>query len=76
MNCEFFRATAAKKPARTHAIDRTRVYATGHSHGSVMTQVLAMAMPRGIRGGRRPVRVLFFKGSDMDIRALPEIRKP
>ena len=40
---EFFRAMLEKTCA-AHAIDRSRVYATGHSHGSVMTQVLAMAM--------------------------------
>ena len=51
MNSEFFRAML-KKTCAAHAIDRSRVYATGHSHGSVMTQVLAMAMKRGIRGGR------------------------
>lgn len=40
---QFFR-TMLEKICAAHAIDRSRVYATGHSHGSVMTQVLAMAM--------------------------------
>ena len=34
-----------RRVAEEHAIDLTRVYATGHSQGSMMVQALAMGMP-------------------------------
>lgn len=40
----FFR-TLLEKTCADHAVDRTRVYVTGHSHGSMMTQSLALGMP-------------------------------
>ena len=68
---EFFRAMLEKTCA-AHAIDRSRVYATGHSHGSVMTQVLAMAMSE-VFAAVAPCSGIVFQMPDMNIRALPEI---
>lgn len=68
---EFFRAML-KKTCAAHAIDRSRVYATGHSHGSVMTQVLAMAMSE-VFAAVAPCSGIVFQMPDMNIRALPEI---
>lgn len=68
---EFFRAMLEKTCA-SHAIDRSRVYATGHSHGSVMTQVLAMAMGE-MFAAVAPCSGIVFQIPDMNIRSLPEI---
>lgn len=68
---EFFR-TMLEKTCAAHAIDRSRVYATGHSHGSVMTQVLAMAMSE-VFAAVAPCSGIVFQMPDMNIRALPEI---
>ena len=68
---EFFRAMLEKTCAE-HAIDRSRVYATGHSHGSVMTQVLAMAMSE-VFAAVAPCSGIVFQMPDMNIRSLPEI---
>ena len=68
---EFFRAML-KKTCAAHAIDRSRVYATGHSHGSVMTQVLVMAMSE-VFAAVAPCSGIVFQMPDMNIRALPEI---
>lgn len=68
---EFFRAMLEKTCA-ANAIDRSRVYATGHSHGSVMTQVLAMAMSE-VFAAVAPCSGIVFQMPDMNIRALPEI---
>lgn len=68
---EFFCAMLEKTCA-AHAIDRSRVYATGHSHGSVMTQVLAMAMSE-VFAAVAPCSGIVFQMPDMNIRALPEI---
>lgn len=38
----FFRSLIARV-SDTYPVDQTRIYATGHSHGSMMTQVLGMA---------------------------------
>lgn len=67
----FFR-TLLEKVCTDHAIDRARVYATGHSHGSVMTQVLAMTMPE-VFAAAAPCSGVLFQGFGMDIRVLPEI---
>ena len=64
--------TLLEKVCTDHAIDRTRVYATGHSHGSVMTQVLAMTMPE-VFAAAAPCSGVLFQGFGMDIRVLPEI---
>ena len=36
-----------------YPIDTERVYVTGHSYGSVMTQILVNKIPERLRGGRR-----------------------
>lgn len=68
---QFFR-TMLEKTCAVHAIDRSRVYVTGHSHGSVMTQVLAMAMT-DVFAAAAPCSGILFQMPDMNIRALPEI---
>lgn len=40
----FFRVMLERTAAK-YAVDRGRIYATGHSHGSMMTQALALGMP-------------------------------
>lgn len=68
---QFFR-TMLEKVSANHSVDRTRVYATGHSHGSVMTQVLAMAMSE-VFAAVAPCSGIVFQMPDMNIRSLPEI---
>ena len=68
---QFFR-TMLEKVSADHSVDRTRVYATGHSHGSVMTQVLAMAMS-DVFAAAAPCSGILFRMPDMNIRELPEI---
>lgn len=68
---QFFR-TMLEKVSANHSVDRTRVYATGHSHGSVMTQVLAMAMS-DVFAAAAPCSGILFRMPDMNIRELPEI---
>ena len=41
---EFFR-TMLNRICAVYPVDRSRVYITGHSHGSMMTQALALGMP-------------------------------
>ena len=40
----FFK-TLLERMATEYPVDRSRVYVTGHSHGSMMTQALALGMP-------------------------------
>ena len=68
----FFR-TLLDRVCAEHTIDRTRIYATGHSHGSVMTQVLAMSMPE-VFAAAAPCSGVIFKGFGMDIRETPEFQ--
>ncbi|MDO4269467.1 MAG: PHB depolymerase family esterase [Eubacteriales bacterium] len=68
----FFR-TLLDKVCADHTVDRTRVYATGHSHGSVMTQTLALALTN-VFAAAAPCSGVLFRGAGMDIRALPEIK--
>jgi len=67
----FFR-TILEKVCAGHAVDRTRIYVTGHSHGSVMTQMLAMAMS-DVFAAAAPCSGILFNGFGMNIRELPEI---
>lgn len=68
----FFR-TLLDRVCAEHTIDRTRIYATGHSHGSIMTQVLAMSMPE-VFAAAAPCSGVIFKGFGMDIRETPEFQ--
>ena len=68
---QFFR-TLLNKVSADHSVDRTRVYVTGHSHGSVMTQVLAMTMT-DVFAAAAPCSGILFQMPDMNIRELPEI---
>lgn len=67
----FFR-TVLEKVCAGHAVDRTRIFATGHSHGSVMTQTLAMVMS-DVFAAAAPCSGVLFSGFGMSIRDLPEI---
>lgn len=69
---EFFR-TVLEKTCAEHAVDRSRVFATGHSHGSVMTQTLAFAMS-DVFAAAAPCSGILFQGFGMDIRELPEVQ--
>lgn len=69
---KFFR-TILEKVAAEHCVDRTRVFVTGHSHGSVMTQVLAMTMT-DVFAAAAPCSGVLFRGFGMDIRILDEIK--
>ena len=69
---EFFRVILEKTCAE-HRIDRSRVYITGHSHGSVMTQILAMTMPE-LFAAAAPCSGVLFQAEHMDVRTLPEIQ--
>ena len=60
------------KTAQAHAIDRTRVYATGHSHGSMMTQALALAVPE-LLAAAAPCSGVLFGGMGEPLLAQPEI---
>lgn len=64
--------TILEKVCASHAVDRTRVFATGHSHGSVMTQTLAMTMS-DIFAAAAPCSGILFRDFGMSIRELPEI---
>lgn len=68
----FFR-TMLEKTCAEHTIDRSRVYATGHSHGSMMTQVLAMTMS-DVFAAAAPCSGVIFSGFGMNIRELPEVQ--
>lgn len=68
----FFR-TLLEKVTAEHTIDRTRIFVTGHSHGSVMTQVLAMIMT-DVFAAAAPCSGVLFSGFGMNIRTLDEIK--
>ncbi len=68
----FFR-TVLEKVCASHAVDRTRIFVTGHSHGSVMTQTLALVLS-DIFAAAAPCSGILFRGFGMDIRKLPEVK--
>lgn len=68
---EFFRAVL-EKTCDTHAVDRSRVYATGHSHGAMITQYLALTMS-DVFAAAAPCSGLLFHGYGMNFRTLPEV---
>lgn len=67
----FFRILLERVSA-DHCIDRTRIYATGHSHGSVMTQSLALSMT-DVFAAAAPCSGILWHGFGMSIHNLPEI---
>lgn len=67
----FFR-TMLERIAQDYCIDKTRIYATGHSHGSVMTQTLALTMT-DVFAAAAPCSGVLFRGFGMSIHNLPEI---
>ena len=67
----FFR-TILEKVCASHSIDRSRVYATGHSHGSVMTQTLAMVMS-DVFAAAAPCSGILFSDFGVAICELPEV---
>lgn len=68
----FFRQLIEKACA-AHAVDRSRIYITGHSHGSLMTQTLAMAMT-DVFAAAAPCSGILFEAEGMPILDLPEVQ--
>ena len=67
----FFRELL-RRVGEEHAVDRTRVYVTGHSHGSLMTQVLALT-ETGLFAAAAPCSgVMDMAGYDVSL--LPDIQ--
>ncbi len=54
-------------------VDTTRVFATGHSHGSMMVQALALAMPEYF-AAVAPCSGVVFEGLYNEFCALPELK--
>ena len=69
----FFRQLIEKIGA-DHAVDRSRIYITGHSHGSLMTQTLALAMT-DVFAAAAPCSGVLFADEGMPILELPEVKK-
>lgn len=67
----FFRAML-ERTSKTYCIDKTRIYVTGHSHGSVMTQTLALTMT-DVFAAAAPCSGVLFRGFGMSIHNLPEV---
>lgn len=70
---EFFK-TLLKKISRDHAIDPGRIYATGHSHGSMMSHTLAMSMPEVFAAIAPCSGVMLNLGGGPSILDLPEVK--
>ena len=68
----FFRELL-ERTATSYKIDRTRVYATGHSHGSIMTQTLGMSMTEVFAAIAPCSGVLIDICDGRDVLKLPEI---
>lgn len=68
----FFRQMLEKVCA-DHAVDRSRIYATGHSHGSLMTQALALAMT-DVFAAVAPCSGVLFTPEGVEILDLPEVK--
>lgn len=60
--------------ALRHSIDPSRVYVTGHSHGSMMTQALALGMP-GLFAAAAPCSGVILEPMHETFTSLPEICK-
>lgn len=67
-----FIQTILDRTAAEHTVDRSRVYATGHSHGSMMTQTLALAVPE-VFAAVAPCSGVLFQGMGKPLLAQPEI---
>lgn len=68
----FFK-TMLDRVCKTHPIDESRIYATGHSWGSLMTQMLALAMPERF-AAVAPCSGVFFGGAEKRMLALPALQ--
>lgn len=67
----FFR-TMLERTCADYPIDRCRVYITGHSHGSLMTQALALGMPE-LFAAAAPCSGVIFDFTFDQFTALPEL---
>ena len=67
----FFR-TMLERTCADYPVDRSRVYITGHSHGSLMTQALALGMPELFAAAAPCSGVIFDFAFDL-FTALPEL---
>ena len=56
-----------------HKIDRSRIYATGHSHGSMMTHTLGMALTEIFAAIAPCSGVMFKLGNEIAIPELPAV---
>ena len=70
---EFFK-TIISRISADHAIDPGRIYATGHSHGSMMTHTLAMSMPEVFAAVAPCSGVLLSLSDGANILDLPEVK--
>lgn len=68
----FFRQLI-EKTSSCYMIDQSRIYATGHSHGSLMTQTLALAMSQ-IFAAVAPCSGVMFSSIGQEIMNLPEVK--
>ena len=67
----FFRALI-ERTAQEHPIDRSRVFATGHSLGSLMVQMLGLAMPETF-AAIAPCSGILFDDLEQEPLSLPEV---
>lgn len=61
-----------EKISEEYPVDRERVYITGHSYGSMMTQRLAITETE-LFAAAAPCSGVFFDAKALDIRTLPEV---
>lgn len=64
--------TLLERVNASHSVDQSRVYVTGHSHGSMMTQALALSMPE-MFAAAAPCSGVFLAPMYEDFIKLPEI---
>lgn len=68
-----FSRTIFEKICAEHAVDRSRVFVTGHSNGSVITHTLALAMS-DVFAAAAPCSGILFRKLGVDICELPEVK--
>ena len=71
----FFFEHMIESVASAYPVDRTRIYATGHSHGSLMTQVLAIARPNLFAAAAPCSGVMFNDDSEEKIMNRADVQK-
>lgn len=61
-----------ERTSRDHPVDRGRIFATGHSLGSLMVQMLGLAMPETF-AAIAPCSGILFDGLEQEPLSLPEV---